>query len=66
MELAYGRAIFDSYGAYAADPAAIAAMLDQAVADMQDRAAGSPEGSATTPRPSRTRSPWCWSMRSRS
>ena len=38
MELAYGRVIFDTYGAYAADPAAIAAMLDQAVADMQDRA----------------------------
>jgi DNA segregation ATPase FtsK/SpoIIIE, S-DNA-T family len=38
MELAYGRAIFDTYGHYAADPAAIAAMLDQAVADMQDRA----------------------------
>ena len=38
MELAYGRIIFESYGAYAADPAAIAAMLDQAVADMQDRA----------------------------
>ena len=39
MELAYGRVIFESYGAYAADPAAIAAMLDAAVADMQDRAA---------------------------
>ena len=38
MELAYGRVIFDSYGSYAADPAAIAAMLDRAVADMQDRA----------------------------
>jgi len=38
MELAYGRVIFDSYGAYAADPAAIAAMLDRAIADMQDRA----------------------------
>ncbi len=38
MELAYGRVIFESYGSYAADPAAIAAMLDQAVADMQDRA----------------------------
>ena len=38
MELAYGRAIFDTYGHYAADPAAIAAMLDAAVADMQDRA----------------------------
>jgi S-DNA-T family DNA segregation ATPase FtsK/SpoIIIE len=38
MELAYGRVIFESYGAYAADPAAIAAMLDMAVADMQDRA----------------------------
>ena len=40
MELAYGRVIFESYGTYAADPAAIAAMLDQAVADMQDRARG--------------------------
>jgi DNA segregation ATPase FtsK/SpoIIIE, S-DNA-T family len=39
MELAYGRAIFDTHGHYAASPAAIAAMLDQAVADMQDRAA---------------------------
>jgi DNA segregation ATPase FtsK/SpoIIIE, S-DNA-T family len=39
MELAYGRVIFETYGTYAADPAAIAAMLDQAVADMQDRAA---------------------------
>jgi DNA segregation ATPase FtsK/SpoIIIE, S-DNA-T family len=38
MELAYGRAVFDTYGAYAADPAAIAAMLEAAVADMQDRA----------------------------
>jgi S-DNA-T family DNA segregation ATPase FtsK/SpoIIIE len=39
MELAYGRVIFDTYGHYAADPAAIAVMLDQAVADMQHRAA---------------------------
>jgi S-DNA-T family DNA segregation ATPase FtsK/SpoIIIE len=39
MELAFGRAIFDTYGGYAADPAAIAVMLDQAVADMQARAA---------------------------
>jgi DNA segregation ATPase FtsK/SpoIIIE, S-DNA-T family len=38
MELAYGRVIFESYGAYAADPASIAAMLDQAVGDMQERA----------------------------
>jgi DNA segregation ATPase FtsK/SpoIIIE, S-DNA-T family len=38
MELAYGRVIFESYGAYAASPAAIAVMLDAAVADMQDRA----------------------------
>jgi S-DNA-T family DNA segregation ATPase FtsK/SpoIIIE len=38
MELAYGRVIFDTHGRYAADPAAIAAMLDRAVADMQDRA----------------------------
>ncbi len=39
MELAYGRVIFESYGVYAASPQAIAAMLDQAVADMQVRAA---------------------------
>src|SRR5204862_6984163 len=38
MELAYGRIIFESYGSYAADPASIAVMLDQAVAGMQDRA----------------------------
>jgi len=39
MKLAYGRVIFETYGAYAADPVSIAAMLDQAVADMQERAA---------------------------
>jgi S-DNA-T family DNA segregation ATPase FtsK/SpoIIIE len=39
MELAYGRPIFESCGAYAADPAAIVAMLESAVADMQARAA---------------------------
>jgi S-DNA-T family DNA segregation ATPase FtsK/SpoIIIE len=39
MELAYGRVIFDTYGHYAAHPAAIAAMLEAAVADMQERAA---------------------------
>ena len=38
MELAYGRAIFDRYGRYAADPGAIVAMLETAVADMQARA----------------------------
>ena len=39
MELAYGRAIFDTCGQYAADPAAIVAMLESAVTDMQARAA---------------------------
>jgi DNA segregation ATPase FtsK/SpoIIIE, S-DNA-T family len=38
MELAYGRVIFETHGAYAADPAAIADMLEGAVADMQARA----------------------------
>ena len=38
MELAFGRAIFERYGAYAADPEAIAVMLEHAVADMQLRA----------------------------
>jgi DNA segregation ATPase FtsK/SpoIIIE, S-DNA-T family len=38
MELAYGRAIFDTHGEYAADPAAIVAMLEQAATDMQARA----------------------------
>jgi S-DNA-T family DNA segregation ATPase FtsK/SpoIIIE len=40
MELAFGRAIFDRYGAYAADPDAIAVMLEAAVTDMQARAGG--------------------------
>ena len=67
MELAYGRVIFESYGSYAADPAAIAAMLDQRGGrHAGPGGAGSPDGSATTPPPSRTRSPWSWSMRSRS
>jgi S-DNA-T family DNA segregation ATPase FtsK/SpoIIIE len=39
MELAFGRAVFDAYGTYAATPAAIADMLEWAVADMQTRAA---------------------------
>jgi S-DNA-T family DNA segregation ATPase FtsK/SpoIIIE len=39
MELAFGRVIFDTYGGYAADPVAIADMLESAVADMQARAA---------------------------
>jgi S-DNA-T family DNA segregation ATPase FtsK/SpoIIIE len=39
MELAYGRAIFDTYGQYAADPAAIVGMLEAAVSDMRARAA---------------------------
>jgi DNA segregation ATPase FtsK/SpoIIIE, S-DNA-T family len=39
MELAYGRAIFDRYGRYAADPEAIVTMLEDAVAEMQARAA---------------------------
>jgi S-DNA-T family DNA segregation ATPase FtsK/SpoIIIE len=39
MELAFGRAIFDRYGAYAADTGSVVAMLERAVADMQARAA---------------------------
>jgi S-DNA-T family DNA segregation ATPase FtsK/SpoIIIE len=39
MELAYGRAIFDRYGRYAATPEAILSMLEDAVAQMQARAA---------------------------
>jgi S-DNA-T family DNA segregation ATPase FtsK/SpoIIIE len=39
MELAFGRIIFDTHGAYAADPAAVVVMLEPAVADMQARAA---------------------------
>jgi DNA segregation ATPase FtsK/SpoIIIE, S-DNA-T family len=66
MELSFGRAIFDTYGSYAASPDDIVTMLERAVADMQARAAGSPGPSATTPRPPMTRSLWCWWMRSRS
>ena len=39
MELAFGRALFDAYGRYAADPADIADLLEDAVAGMQARAA---------------------------
>jgi DNA segregation ATPase FtsK/SpoIIIE, S-DNA-T family len=39
MELAFGRALFEKYGTYAADPADIAGLLETDVADMQDRAA---------------------------
>ena len=39
MELAYGRVIFDTYGRYETSPAAILAMLEDAVAEMQARAA---------------------------
>jgi S-DNA-T family DNA segregation ATPase FtsK/SpoIIIE len=39
MELAFGRALFDRYGRYAADPADIADLLEAAVSDMQARAA---------------------------
>jgi S-DNA-T family DNA segregation ATPase FtsK/SpoIIIE len=39
MELAYGRALFFRYGRYESDPQAIVAMLEDAVAGMQARAA---------------------------
>jgi S-DNA-T family DNA segregation ATPase FtsK/SpoIIIE len=39
MELAFGRAMFEKFGKYAADPADIAALLEADVADMQNRAA---------------------------
>jgi S-DNA-T family DNA segregation ATPase FtsK/SpoIIIE len=39
MELAFGRALFDTYGRYAADPADIAVLLEEAVTGMQARAA---------------------------
>ncbi|MDQ2874618.1 MAG: FtsK/SpoIIIE domain-containing protein [Actinomycetota bacterium] len=38
IEFAFGRAIFDTWGRYAADPADIASLLEDAVADMQARA----------------------------
>ena len=38
MELAFGRALFDRYGRYAADPADIADLLEAAVDEMQARA----------------------------
>jgi S-DNA-T family DNA segregation ATPase FtsK/SpoIIIE len=38
MELAFGRALFDRYGRYAADPGDIADLLENAVAEMQARA----------------------------
>jgi S-DNA-T family DNA segregation ATPase FtsK/SpoIIIE len=38
MELAFGRALFDRHGRYAADPEHIAELLEDAVEDMQARA----------------------------
>jgi S-DNA-T family DNA segregation ATPase FtsK/SpoIIIE len=38
MELAFGRALFDRYGRYAADPSDIADLLEAAVREMQARA----------------------------
>jgi S-DNA-T family DNA segregation ATPase FtsK/SpoIIIE len=38
MELAFGRALFDRYGRYAADPGDIADLLENAVGEMQARA----------------------------
>jgi DNA segregation ATPase FtsK/SpoIIIE, S-DNA-T family len=38
MELAYGRAIFDTWGRYESDPYAIAVMLETVVSEMQGRA----------------------------
>jgi DNA segregation ATPase FtsK/SpoIIIE, S-DNA-T family len=39
MELAFGRGLFERFGKYAADPDAIADLLEADVADMQSRAA---------------------------
>src|SRR5215472_331867 len=39
MELAFGRELFERFGKYAADPAAIADLLEADVAEMQGRAA---------------------------
>jgi len=39
MEQAFGRALFDRYGRYAANSADIAVLLEEAVTDMQARAA---------------------------
>ena len=39
MELAYGRPLFEEFGRYESDPAAITALLEDAVTDMQHRAA---------------------------
>src|SRR6266851_3699867 len=39
MELAFGRVLFERYGRHAADSGDIAALLEEAVADMQHRAA---------------------------
>jgi S-DNA-T family DNA segregation ATPase FtsK/SpoIIIE len=39
MELAFGRELFDRFGKYAADPAAIADLLEADVTEMQARAA---------------------------
>ena len=68
MELAYGRVIFDTYGQYAADPVSVAEMLDSGhrrhASPRRHLFAGHQREHTPTRRS--TRSPWSWSMRSRS
>ena len=49
MELAYGRPLFDRYGRYESDPAAITVMLEDAVTGMQQRAARTRRAAARPP-----------------
>ena len=51
MELAFGRVIFDLYGAYAADPESIAVMLEPRWPTCRPGRPGSPGCSGTTPPP---------------
>ena len=67
MELAYGRIIFDTYGAVRRRPGRHRRHARPGRRrHASPRRRSSPDGSGTTPRPASTRSPWSWSMRSRS
>ena len=49
MELAFGRVIFERYGQYAADPEAIAVMLEPPSPTCRSGRPGSPEAPGSRP-----------------
>ena len=66
MELAFGRVIFETTAPTPPTRWPSPPCSTRPSPTCRPARRGSPESSATTPRPGSTRSPWSWSMRSRS